>query len=256
MKSNICCISGTRKNARALTFPEFFLFSGRQVISLCYLDPADRHGARRRHQPQSGGTRGTQFTCCTRTKVQILTQQRIQVQISASNVFDDPVATKTIISASDLRSQNFLVRFLVADASFLDSSSAGYYLRARARNVLGTGPYSAVEFTGEFSVFTACLAGFYMRGSEGSGTCEPCPAFGQSVILLFRMLIISVQLFFILIQSQRIASSPSGSEDIAQCKCTKGYTGPDGQLCTVCTHGEHYYSLYSPYATTRAHFPH
>ena len=125
------------------------------------------------------------------------------MQISASNVFAGPVATK-IISPETARSQNFVVRFLVADASFLDSSSAGYYLRAWARNVLGTGPYSAVVFTVEFSFFAACLPGFYMTEAEGSGTCEPCPAFGQSVILLVRMLIIRLSSsVFILIQSQR-----------------------------------------------------
>jgi hypothetical protein len=43
MKSNICCISSTRKNARALTFPSFFLFffAGKSSVYVTWIQPAN-----------------------------------------------------------------------------------------------------------------------------------------------------------------------------------------------------------------------
>jgi hypothetical protein len=101
----------------------------------------------------------------------------------------------------------------VADISFLDHTSGGYYIRATASNAVAARPYSSGVFTGAFQSPTACSAGFYLFGeTQGSEECKQCPTY---------------------------SNSPAASEELTDCKCNAGYSGPNGATCVVCAAGKY-----------------
>lgn len=46
---------------------------------------------------------------------------------------------------------------------------------------------------------------------------------------------------------------PSGADDIADCTCNRGYTGPDGQNCTACEADSYKVDIHACAQKTRTH---